>query len=154
MNNHQKQFTVGNRTFTMITLQPLAATQYAFRIKKIMESGLNNGMDSGVVNILSQLDEKTLDNLIFPLLRDSAVVCTSSERRVISGADMNEEYTLEDMDEFFLMVWEVLKANLGPFFKKLVKNLFGYDLENLDVKALTEKLKGLAAEAQKPKSVK
>ncbi|UJH95986.1 putative tail assembly chaperone [Pantoea phage Nafs113] len=136
-----KTFSVGDRQFQMFTLQPFAAVQHSLKLKKILERGLGKGLDSNVVSVLENIDEKTLTEVIFPILRDTALTCTSAEQKLQSPNDMNEVFSIEDMDEFFIVVWEVLKANFGPFFQKMAKNLFGFDLAEIDLDKLRSQIK-------------
>jgi hypothetical protein len=124
-------FTVGSRQFQMYTIQPFAATVHAMKLKKILEKGLSNGLDSNVVSVISNIDENTLKEVIFPILAASVLTCTSEEKKLQTPADMDDIYSVEDLDEFFVTVWEVLKTNFGPFFRKMAKNLFGFDLDQV-----------------------
>lgn len=134
-------FSVGERTFQMNTLQPFTAVQHSLKLKKILEKGLNNGLDSNVVSMLGTIDEKTMETVIFPILADVQLTCTSAEKKLQSSKDFNELYSIDDMDEFFIAVWEVLKANFGPFFQKLAKNLFGLDLSSIDMEKVRAMVK-------------
>lgn len=145
-----RTFTVGERQFQMITIQPFAATVHALKLKTIFEKGLANGLDSNVIGILSSIDEKTLKDVIFPILAASALTCTSEEQKLQTPADMDQIYSVEDLDEFFIAVWEVLKTNFGPFFRKMAKNLFGFDLAQVDLEKFQAMIKTAVAKAKEP----
>lgn len=142
-------FTVGERQFQMTTLQPFAAVQHSLKLKTILEKGFSNGLDSNIVSVLSTIDEKTLEKIIFPILSSVQLTCTSEEKRLTTPAEFNEIYSIDDMDEFFIAVWEVLKANFGPFFQKMAKNLFGVDLSQVDMEKVKANVRNLITTVKK-----
>lgn len=148
MSTIQHQVTIASRQYTFYTLQAFEATKHAMQLKKIIERGMGQGLDSNIIQVISTVDEKTLEEVIFPILSKCAVTCITEEKKLQSSRDMNEIYTVEDMDEFFLVVWEVLKANFGPFFRKMAKNLFGFDLDQLDPEKIRSMLKAAVEKAK------
>lgn len=138
----EHNITIGERDFTFYELKAFDAVKHGMRLKGILSAGFAD-LDAGIGQALSGLDENTLEKVIFPILEDCAVVCTSEKSKMHTAAHMNAVYSVADLDEFFEMVGAVLKVNFGPLVKKTLSR-FGVDLDKLDLekikKAVQEKM--------------
>lgn len=130
--------TIGNEDFQFIQLTAFRTAQHMFKMKDLLSKGFVGGLDSNAANLMAIIDEKTLNEIIFPMFRDCAVMCTSKKQKIEDSSGMDKVFTAENLDEFFELVWEVLKFNFGPFIRKMVKLLSGQELEDL-VALLKEK---------------
>lgn len=142
MNIHQ--FAVGEKEYTAIQLDAFRANAYLLKLKSKLGSALSGGMDGNAANLLGLIDERTLDELIFPLFKDCAVTCTSERQKLDGKEAMNKLFDASTLDDFYVVAWEVVKFNFGPFISKMAKNLFGVDLETL-APIMKEKLKEIGA---------
>lgn len=132
--------TIGERDFTFYTLKPFDLIKHGARLKGAITKGVAvEGLEANAIQLLAGIDEHFVPQIIMPILKDCAVVCTSAESKVISEADVNTVYTAEDIDEFFILVGHVLGANFGPAVKKTLAR-FGVQLDQLDLKSLLGKL--------------
>lgn len=129
---------IGNESFQFRQLTAFRTAQYMFKMKELLAKGFGSGLDSNAANLMAIVDEKTLNDVIFPIFRDCSVVCTSKKQKIEDSSGMDKVFTAESLDEFFELVWEVLKFNFAPFIRKMVKLLSGYELEDL-VARLKEK---------------
>lgn len=130
--------TVGGREFQFLPLLPFAAVAHLTRLKNIATTGINGAL-TDVSKILDGIDDKTLEKVIFPILRDCNVVCTTESKRLTTPVEMNALFTIDNLDEFFEVVVKVLRYNFEPLVKKTLAR-FGIDLDQLSAKA-TEKAK-------------
>lgn len=136
----EHEITVGERNFTFYTLKPFDAIKHGARLKGAFTKGVSaDGLEASAIQLIAGLDENFVPNIVMPILKDCAVVCTSAERKVVSEADVNAIYTVEDLDEFFILIGKVLGANFGPALKKTLAR-FGIQSDKFDLKSLIAKL--------------
>lgn len=126
MNMHT--FVIGNEEFQMMQLNAFKANSYLLKMKGLISNALSSGMNTNALNLMSLIDEETFDKVIFPLFRDCAVTCTSQRKKVDGPSAVNDLFTADDLDQFYLLVLEVLKFNFAPFLSKMAMSLFGLDL--------------------------
>lgn len=126
MNMHT--FVIGNEEYQLIELNAFKANSYLLKMKGLIAKALSSGMDTNALSLMSVIDEKTFDDLIFPLFRDCAVTCTSQRKKVDGPSAVNDLFTAENLDQFYLLIMEVMKLNFGPFLSKMALSLFGVDL--------------------------
>jgi hypothetical protein len=129
----QQEITVAGRNYTFFPLQAFKTVHHLTKLKGIATQGLTGAL-TDVTKILDGIDENTLDNVIFPILKDCAVVCTTDAKKLATAADMNELYTHENLDEFFVVVAMILRFNFEPLLKKTLAR-FGIDLEKISAAA-------------------
>lgn len=122
-------FQVGENDYQMIRLDAFRTNSYLMKMKGMLASAMGSGMSSNAANLMALIDEKTLNDIIFPLMRDCAVTCTTNQCKLQSASDMNKIFTGDTLDEFYMVVLEVLKLNFAPFICKMAQSLFGVDLE-------------------------
>lgn len=122
-------FQVGENDYQMIRLDAFRTNSYLMKMKGMLASAMGSGMSSNAANLMALIDEKTLNDIIFPLMRDCAVTCTTNQCKLQSANDMNKIFTGDTLDEFYMVVLEVLKLNFAPFICKMALSLFGVDLE-------------------------
>lgn len=136
----EHEITIGERNFTFYTLKPFDAIKHGARLKGAFTKGVTEGgLEANAIQLLAGLDENFVPNIVMPILKDCAVVCTSAERKVVTEADVNAIYSVEDLDEFFILVGKVLAANFGPAVKKTLAR-FGIQLDKFDLKNLIANL--------------
>lgn len=122
------------KEFQMIQLDAFKANTYLLKMKGMIGALMAGGLNSDATNLLSLLDEKTINDVIFPLLKDSQVTCISEKVKLDGAEGMRKLFTADNLDDFYATVWEVLKTNFGPFISKLAKSLFGVDLAEVGEK--------------------
>jgi len=135
-------FTVGDEDYQCLQLDAFTTNSYLLKMKALIGNLLGGGMSSDAVNLINIIDEKTLDDLVFPLFERCSLTCTSKQSKLVNKNDMNKIFTADTLDEFYAVIWEVLKYNFGPFISKVAKNLFGLELTDLE-KTLRSKMKEL-----------
>lgn len=134
-------FEIGKKEFQMYRLDAFRTNSYLLKMKSLLASAMNSGMNTNAASLMALIDESTLKDIIFPLMKDCAVTCTSEKVKLQAPDDMNKLFTGDTLDEFYLVVLEVLKANFAPFIGKVAMSLFGVDLaevlNNVKAKAKT-----------------
>ncbi|WP_438431092.1 phage tail assembly chaperone [Hafnia paralvei] len=116
-----------------------AAAKHLVKLKTLLDKGLASGGDANAIQLLAGIDEKTLEEVIIPILRDSSVISVSDEKKIDSPNAINLVFTVDTLFDFFELCWEVMKLNFTPFFTKVL-TLFGLSPEELAsrVQALTK----------------
>lgn len=147
----EHEITIGERNFTFYTLKPFDAIKHGARLKGAFTKGVTTeaGLEANAIQLLAGLDENFVPNIVMPILKDCAVVCTSAERKVVTEADVNAIYSVEDLDEFFILIGKVLGANFGPALKKTLGR-FGVQLDKLDLKSLIANLSKSSSKTDSP----
>lgn len=131
----QQIIVVGDREFTFFPLRPFAAVGHLTRLKSVAVTGVNGAL-TDVTKILDGLDEHTLEKVVFPILKDCGVTCTTAAKRLTTPAEMDQLFTHENLDEFFEVVTKVIVFNFEPLLKKTLAR-FGIDLSQVRAKAAT-----------------
>lgn len=142
MNIHQ--FAIGEQEYTAIQLDAFRANSYLLKMKSKIGAAMSKGMDSNAANLMNLIDEKTVEEFIFPLLKDCAVTCTSERTKLDGKEGMNKLFTAATLGDFYKVAWEVVKLNFGPFISELTKSLFGVELADL-VPVMKEKMAVIGA---------
>lgn len=133
-------FHVGEREYQAIPLDAFTTNSYLIKFKSIFSGLLSSGMDTNAMSLMSIIDDSTLEKLVFPIFAQCNVVCTSEGKKLQNKQDLNALFSADTLDEFYAVIWEVLKMNFGPFICKMVKNLTGRELSDL-VAVMKEKMK-------------
>ncbi len=123
-------FIIGNREFTAGKMNAFDAGRLLLKLKSIIAPGLSQlGQgkkleSANVLDLFSGLDEKTHEEVIFPILAAAGAYSIENKRKIASATDMNLCFTVDNLLDFYLLVWEVLKLNFAPFIAQ-VGALFG-----------------------------
>lgn len=132
--------TIGEREFTFYTLKAFDIIKHGARLKGALTKGVAaDGLDASVMQALAGVNEHFVPDIIMPILKESVVVCTTDQRKIVTEADVNALYDEETIDEFFILIAEVLAANFGPALKKTLAR-FGIHLDQLNLKDLIANL--------------
>lgn len=118
-------FIIGNREFTAKKMNAFDAGKFLLKIKDIAAPALSamlhteHGNDIHLLTLLSGLDEETHEKIMFPIMAASAVYSVENKRKIASAVDMNVCFSVENLLDFYLLLWEVLKLNFNPFFEQI-----------------------------------
>lgn len=75
------------------------------------------------------MDEKTHEEVLFPILAAAGTYSVENKRKIASSTDMNLCFTVDNLLDFYLLVWEVLKLNFAPFIEQLGNRFGALDTE-------------------------
>lgn len=126
-------FTVGDdetgKEFNTVKLGAFKANAYLLKMKSMLGALFSKGMDSQAASLINIIDEKTMKEIIFPLLTDTQTTCTTDQVKMVDANAMDKVFNADTLGDFYALVWEVIKYNFAPFISKLAMSLFGLDLE-------------------------
>lgn len=133
-------FTIGGREFSAAKMNAFAAAKHLVKLKTLLDKGLSQGTNANAIVLLSGIDEKTLETVIMPIMRDAMASSVTDGVKLDSEANVNKVFSADTLFDFFEVIWEVLKLNFSPFFIRIL-SLFGLDPDELAsrVKALASK---------------
>lgn len=133
-------FTIGGRDFSAAKMNAFAAAKHLVKLKTLLDKGLSQGTNANAIAMLSGIDEKTLETVIMPIMRDAMASSVTDGVKLDSEANVNKVFSADTLFDFFEVIWEVLKLNFSPFFIRIL-SLFGLDPDELAsrVKALASK---------------
>lgn len=129
---------VGSQSFTVMKMNAFEANALLLRIKNIalpVIGGLQKAMPKSgegsildaeigdVANVLCEhLNEEVMESIVFPMFKNSRVASVEKKIVIDGPTPMNMCFTVDDLSDFYVLVWEVLKLNFTPFFQKLAAN--------------------------------
>ena len=128
-------FTVAERDFSAAPMDAFTIASMWPKFIKKLGSGIS--AESDVVQALGNLDEEALNNLIFPMLKKSAVTCVSESKKLSTPSDFNVLFDHKNLFDFYLVVWEVIKLNFAPLLNGLLSQ-FGLSLTDLEQRVKTQ----------------
>lgn len=127
-------FEIGGKEFTAVKMNAFAAAKHLVKLKCLLDKGLAGGTNANAVQLLSGVDESTLEGVILPILKDSLVTSVTDGKKIDSPANVNAVFTVDTLFDFFELSWEVMKLNFAPFFERVL-SLFGLSLDELKERA-------------------
>ncbi|KTJ34657.1 hypothetical protein ASU85_10710 [Klebsiella aerogenes] len=133
-------FNVGEKEFSAAKMNAFSAAKHLVKLKTLLDKGLAQGTEANAIALLSGVDEKTLETVIMPIMRDAMAACVTDGVKLDSEQNINRVFTADTLFDLFQVIWEVLKLNFAPFFTQIL-SLFGLSPEELSsrVKALASK---------------
>lgn len=127
-------FTVAEREYSAAPMDAFTiATLWPKLVKKL---GRGVGGNTEVAEVLGNLDEDALKTLIFPILQKSVVTCITENKKLASQTDFNSLFDYQNLFDFYLVVWEVIKINFAPLLNGLLSQ-FGLSLADLESRVKT-----------------
>lgn len=123
-------FNIGEKEFTAVKMNAFAAAKHLVKLKCLLDKGLSAGNDANAIQLLSGIDENTLEGVILPIMKDSLVTSVTDSKKIDSAAGVNAVFSVDTLFDFFELAWEVLKLNFAPFFERIL-SLFGLSLDEL-----------------------
>lgn len=124
------KFQIGDKEFQAVKMNAFSAAKHLTKLKGLLDKGLASGSNANAIQLLAGVDENTVEQLILPIMRDSAVTSITDGKKIDSPASMNVVFDADTLFDFFELAWEVLKLNFSPFFAKVLI-LFGLSPEEL-----------------------
>ncbi|CAI1141350.1 phage tail assembly chaperone [Serratia ficaria] len=124
------EFEIGEKKYQAIKMNAFSAAKHLTKLKGLLDKGLAQGGNANAIQLLSGIDETTLENIILPLLKDAATTSLTDSKKIDSAAGMNAVFDVDTLFDFYELTWEVLKLNFSPFFSKVL-SLFGLSPEEL-----------------------
>lgn len=117
-------FTIGGKDFSAAKMNAFAAAKHLVKLKTLLDQGLAQGTEANAIALLSGIDEKTLETVIMPIMRDAMAASVTDGVKLDSEQNVNRVFTADTLFDFFEVIWEVLKLNFAAFFTKIL-SLFG-----------------------------
>lgn len=126
----QETFIVGSREFTCVRMNAFAANKLLMRLQKIavpvMGSLMGAGKGLGDVDvkeaaaaIAEHLDESLMDTIVLPMFAEAKVFSVENKKFIKSGAEIDQCFTTENLFDFYELIFQVARYQLGPFFAQL-----------------------------------
>lgn len=127
----QESFIVNNREFTCVQMNAFAANRLLMRLQKvavpIIGAVAGSGKKLGDIDvteaakvIAENVDETIMDTIVMPLLTEARVYCADQQKFISKEMDVNQCFTVENLFDFYVLVFEVARFQFGPFFGQLM----------------------------------
>ena len=87
-------FHIGDKEFKAAKMNAFAAAKHLVKLKTLLDKGLASGGDANAIQLLAGIDEKTLEDVIIPILRDSSTFSVTDEKKIDSPNAMNLVFTV------------------------------------------------------------
>lgn len=136
----RETFIIGEKEFAALKIAPFEANGIIMKLQKLILPILGEmvgdkkqvssimDMDIGAaLRILSdRLDEKTMTDIILPMLKLSQAASVTDNVKIDSPAAINKVFVDADgLTDFYELVFEVLKFNFASFFGKVAQRFGG-----------------------------
>lgn len=123
---------LGAKEYAAHKIPAFAANNLLLKIQRIILPvlGAMTGQEKGssvfdmdlrdVAKILSEkLTPEIMGDIVMPMFEQSQVVSVTDNIKINSEANFNKVFTVDDLGDFYELVYEVLKHNYGVFFTSL-----------------------------------
>ncbi|WP_158782502.1 phage tail assembly chaperone [Pantoea sp. BAV 3049] len=127
-------FTVNGNEYSAAKMNAFSAAKHLVKLKTLLDKGLTQGTEANAIALLSGIDERTLETVIMPIMRDAMASSITVGVKLDSEQNVDKAFNVDTLFDFFEVIWEVLKLNFSPFFTRIL-SLFGLTPEGLVAKA-------------------
>lgn len=126
---------IGSEEYTALKMNAFEANAILLRLNKIILpviGGLTKGKSS--VNLLDadlsevagiiaeNLNEQVMETIVLPMFKGSKVYSVEKKLFIDKEAAINVVFTVDTLSDLYILIWEVLKLNFEPFFRKAAAN--------------------------------
>lgn len=140
---------INNKEYAMSKAPAFAGNALLLKLKKsvapalveVFSGGVTLDSDAGkmIAAISELIDEKTLNEFVFPMFALSQVASIEANVK-IDAKTFDKVFTIDEMADFYELVWLVFKYNYWAFFLELKNKISGLNLGALpDPASITAK---------------
>ena len=126
---------IGSEEYTALKMNAFEANAILLRLNKIILpviGGLTKGKQnvnlldadlSEVSTIIAEnLNEEVMNNIVLPMFKGSKVYSVEKKLFIDKDAAINVAFTVDNLFDLYVLIWEVLKLNFEVFFRKAAAN--------------------------------
>lgn len=119
---------IGSKEYACSKIPAFQANSLILKLQKLVlpvigEMTTGKGLDMDIRQIAdvvsSKLDDSVMNDIVMPLFKMSVVASTTDNIKIDSQANFDKVFTVDDLGDFYELVFEVLKYNFGNFFSSL-----------------------------------
>lgn len=115
---------INNREFAMSKIPAFKANQIILKLQKLILPVIGEltvgGQDMDIRQIAdvisSKLDDSVMNDIVMPMFKLAQVACTTESIKLDSELAIDKCFTVDDLFDFYELIFEVLKYQFGTFF--------------------------------------
>lgn len=124
---------INNKEYAMSKIPAFAANGILLKLQKIVlpvigglagtgqvKSVMDMDVNSAFKTISENIDQSVVDQIIFPMFKLSQVSSVTDNVKIDSEQNFNKVFSVDDLGDFYELVYLVLKFNFGNFFQGLM----------------------------------
>ncbi|MGN6701454.1 MAG: phage tail assembly chaperone [Burkholderiaceae bacterium] len=130
----RETFIAGDREFAFHKIPAFQANGILLRLQKTalpIIGGLTAAANGDAKSILDMdlraaadvialhVDESLMTEIIMPMFKLAQVICVTDQKKIDSEAAFNAVFTVDQLGDFYELVFQVLRYNFGTFFLSL-----------------------------------
>lgn len=125
MNDTRTSFIIGAKEYACYKIPAFQANSILLKLQKLVLpvlgefKGLDGDLRPLADAISSRLDESVMAELIMPLFKAANVISVTDQTKIDSQINFDKVFTVDELGDFYELVFEVLKYNFGNFFSGL-----------------------------------
>ncbi len=123
----RETFIIGSKEYAASKIPAFQANGLILKLQKLVLpvlGSLQNGLDSDMKQIAQvvseKLDESVMTEIIMPLFKLGQVASVTDQVKIDSPANFDKVFSVDDLGDFYELVYLVLKFNFENFFTSLV----------------------------------
>lgn len=123
----RETFIIGSKEYATSKIPAFQANGLILKLQKLVLpvlGSLQNGLDSDMKQIAQlvseKLDESVMTEIIMPLFKLGQVASVTDQVKIDSPANFDKVFSVDDLGDFYELVYLVLKFNFENFFTSLV----------------------------------
>lgn len=119
---------IGTKEYACFKIPAFQANSLLLKLQKLVlpvigEMTTGKGLDMDVRQIADvisgKLDDSVMNEIVMPLFKLANVLSVTDNVKIDSPANFDKVFTVDDLGDFYELVFEVLKFNFGNFFSSL-----------------------------------
>ncbi len=123
----RESFFIGTKEYAASKIPAFQANAIILKLQKIVLPVIgemtNGGLDKDIRQIAEvvsgSLDESVMPDIIMPMFKLAQVASVTDNIKIDSQPNFDKVFTVDDLGDFYELVYEVLKYNFGNFFSSL-----------------------------------
>jgi hypothetical protein len=125
----RKSEIIGQKEYAFYKIPAFQANSILLKLQKLVLpvigeiTGSKQGLDMDIRQIAdvvsAKLDDSVMAEIIMPMFKLANVISVTDNTKIDGQVNFDKVFTVDDLGDFYELVFEVLKYNYGNFFNSL-----------------------------------
>lgn len=120
-----KKFTVGDKQFSIVKMDPFSAIHFQLRIMELLakhEVNVSGSLMEAAGRLFTLLNRDDHDEILFSLLNTSRAQCLDNGMFLNEWGNINATFNVNNIADVYLVAAECVKLSITPVAEGLKKN--------------------------------
>lgn len=121
-----KDFKIGDKTFSVVKMDPFSAIHFQLRIMELLakhQVNVSTSIMEAAGRLFTVLNREDHDEILFSLLEKSRAQCTDNGMYLNGWGEINATFTVSDTADVYMVALECVKFSIVPVLEGLKKIL-------------------------------